>query len=498
MRVGLRLFYNPGWMGGVNYVLNWARALRSLPASERPHVTLLTAAPAAHAIAQQHADLGDAISPFQETASLGLDFVYPATQLAEAPFGAPWAGWIPDWQCRHMPEMFSAREAARRMLQYRLLARHAPVCVVSSRMAEVDTAQLLPEAAAPRRVLHFPAVFADEVYQRSADRIAATQARLGAPERYLIICNQFWRHKNHLVVLEALKRVRRDDVHVVMSGVVADERWPAYADKVRDLLAHPDVARRATLLGSIDRDDQIDLMRRSLGVLQPSRFEGWSTVVEEARALGLPSLLSEFAVHREQNPPGGSFFDPNDADALADRLDDWFAAPPEKQSPEAAHARQAGYIQECARAFLAVAAEAKRLYDPARHDPKPITAAALLELKADLAEGRIQPEDEALFQANARALFREHPEELARLGGYVGDEAYPLYPESMSTMIVASLAKMAPDARARFFEADLEGEQGAHFAGKRDALASPAGRISLGAIAAAAKTRDFVRRKLNR
>ena len=117
-------------------------------------------------------------------------------------------------------------------------------------------------------------------------------------------------------------------------------------------------------------------------------------------------------------------------------------------------------------------------------------------MKADLAEGRILPGDEALFQANARALFREHPEELARLGGYVGDEAYPLYPKSMNLMIVASLAKMTPEARARFFEADLESAP--QFAGKRDALASPAGRISLGAIAAAAKTRDFVRRKLNR
>jgi glycosyltransferase involved in cell wall biosynthesis len=480
-------------MGGVNYVLNWARALKSLPTGERPHVTLLTAAPEAAAIAQQHAELGDAIAPFQETASLGLDFVYPATQLAEAPFGVAWAGWIPDWQCRRMPEMFSAREAARRMLQYRLLAQHAPVCVLSSRMAEEDTARLFPDAETPRRVLHFPAVFVDDVYARGAVRLAATRARLGVPERYVIICNQFWRHKNHLVALEAVKRARRDDVHVVMSGAVSDERWPDYADKVRALLAHPDVARRTTLLGSIERDDQIDLMIGSLGVLQPSRFEGWSTVVEEARALGLPSLLSEFAVHREQNPPGAVFFDPDDADALASLLDQWFEAPPERVSLEAARERQGEYVRECARAFMAIAAEAKRRYDPERHDPKPITASALVELKADLAAGAIAAEDEALFQANARSLFREHPEELARLGGYIGNERYPLYPDAMNVMILASLAKMAPEARRRFFEADLEGS---NFAAKRSAMASPAGQISLSAIAAAARTRDFVRGKL--
>lgn len=496
MRIGLRLFYNPGWMGGVNYVLNWARALKSLPDGERPHVTLLTAAPAAQKIAEQHAELADAIAPFQATASLALDFVYPATQLAEAPFGVPWAGWIPDWQCRHMPEMFPPREAARRMLQYRLLALHAPVCVVSSQMADDDTARLFPQAETPRRVMRFPAVFADDVYQRDGARLAATRARLGVPERYLIICNQFWRHKNHLVALEALKRATRDDVHIVMSGAVSDDRWPDYADKVRALLAHSEVARRATLLGAIDRDDQIDLMLGSLGVLQPSRFEGWSTVVEEARALGLPSLLSEFPVHREQNPPGARFFDPDDADALAALFDDWFAAPPERLSSEAARARQGDYVRACGRSFMEIAAEAKRRYDPAKHDPKPITAAALVELKADLAAGRILAEDEALFQANARALFREHPEELARLGGYIGDETYPLYPDAMNTMIVASLAKMTPEAQRRFFDADLDGDAATHFSAKRSAMASPAGWISLGAISAAARTRDFVRRKL--
>ncbi len=495
MKIGLRLFYNPGWMGGVNYVLNWARALRSLPVEERPHVTLLTATPAAQQIAEAHADLGDAIAPFQETARLGLDFVYPATQLAEAPFGAPWAGWIPDWQCRHMPGLFSTGEATRRLLQYRVLAQQAPLCVVSSQMTDEDTGRLFPDAQTPRRVLRFPAVFADDVYARSEQRIAETRKRLGAPERYAIICNQFWLHKNHLITLEALARARCPEVHIVMSGALADDRWPDYASQVRALLARPDVARRATLLGPIDRDDQIDLMLGAAGILQPSRFEGWSTVVEEARALGLPSLLSEFPVHREQSPPGASFFDPDDADALAAQLDTWFAAPPARVPLAAVRAQHWRYVAECGRSLLAVAEEARARYDERLHDPKPITAQALVEIRADREAGRITAADESLFQANARALFREHPEELAGLGGYIGRAGYPLYPDSMTVMIVASLAKMTPEGRRRFLDAEL-GSDAHAFETKRRALASPPGRMSLSALAAAVKTRDFVRRKL--
>lgn len=495
MKIGLRLFYNPGWMGGVNYVLNWARALRALPAGERPQVTLLAATPAAQRLAEAHSELGDAIAPFQQAARLGLDFVYPATQLAEAPFGVPWAGWIPDWQCRHMPDLFSTGEATRRLLQYRVLARQAPLCVVSSHMADEDTSSLFPDAQTPRRVLRFPAVFADDVYTRGEERIAETRKRLGAPARYVIVCNQFWRHKNHLIALEALARAKEPDVHLVMSGALADDRWPDYVSQVRASLARPDIAKRTTMLGPIDREDQIDLMLGALGVLQPSRFEGWSTVVEEARALGLPSLLSEFPVHREQDPLGATFFDANEADALAAQLDSWFSASPQRLPRGAAREQQQRYVAACAQSFMAIANEARARYDERVHDPKPITAQALVDLRADREAGRIDAAAEALFQANARALFREHPEELAALGGYIGREGYPLYPEAMSMMILASLAKMSAEARQRFFDAELGGDA-AEFASTRRAIASPSGLISLSVIAAAAKTRAFVREKL--
>jgi hypothetical protein len=56
--------------------------------------------------------------------------------------------------------------------------------------------------------------------------------------------------------------------------------------------------------------------RRSIGVIQPSLCEGWSTVVEDIRALAKPSILSNLPVHIEQNPAKSHFFDRNDPDSL--------------------------------------------------------------------------------------------------------------------------------------------------------------------------------------
>lgn len=69
-------------------------------------------------------------------------------------------------------------------------------------------------------------------------------------------------------------------------------------------------------LGFIDREDQICLMDNAMAIIQPSLFEGWSTVVEDSKALNQNCIVSNIAVHKEQLGHQGYFFDPNSADSL--------------------------------------------------------------------------------------------------------------------------------------------------------------------------------------
>jgi hypothetical protein len=56
-------------------------------------------------------------------------------------------------------------------------------------------------------------------------------------------------------------------------------------------------------------------------VIQPSRFEGWSTSVQDGRALGRPVICSDLPVHREQAPDALGHFGCDDPKALADILE---------------------------------------------------------------------------------------------------------------------------------------------------------------------------------
>ncbi|TIP85862.1 MAG: glycosyltransferase family 4 protein [Mesorhizobium sp.] len=76
---------------------------------------------------------------------------------------------------------------------------------------------------------------------------------------------------------------------------------------------------RLVFLGLIPYNDVVALIGAADYLLNPSHFEGWSTTVEEAKALGTPMLLSDIPLHREQAPES-LFFAPDSAEALAQRL----------------------------------------------------------------------------------------------------------------------------------------------------------------------------------
>jgi hypothetical protein len=74
-------------------------------------------------------------------------------------------------------------------------------------------------------------------------------------------------------------------------------------------------------LGLLDRSTQIQIMRTSAAVVQASFFEGWSALIEDARALGKRIFVSDIPVHREQNPDDAMYFDPDNAEELADLIE---------------------------------------------------------------------------------------------------------------------------------------------------------------------------------
>jgi len=363
------------WIGGLQYTFNLVRALRALPAAERPRVTLF--------VGEQHpqeesepdvplvrlpppAEGGeeDRFAAFQEILlARGVDLIYPCMNPMPGGFPVAWLAWVPDLQHRRHPEFFSSRQIAQRDEQHARLAASPALIVLSSENARQDFESCHPAAAMMLRVLPFATVPRADWFEADA---AAVVRRYGLPARFLLIANQFWVHKNHRTAFEALDILARrgDGPHLVCTGLDADPRRPDHVPALRAFLHERRLSDRVTILGLVPRLDQIQLMRMAAAVLQPSLFEGWSTVVEDARALGKRMILSDIPVHREQDPPGAVYFDPRDPAQLARQIQATWGSSPAGGDPSAearARSAQPGRVNAYARRFLEIAKDAVKM-----------------------------------------------------------------------------------------------------------------------------------------
>ncbi|MCC6179554.1 MAG: glycosyltransferase [Chloroflexi bacterium] len=416
LRLGLALRSSTAWAGGHHYVLSWIDALAALPEPERPEVFLLWTTAEARVDAEARAADVTGHAHLAEAARLGIDFVFPVKEIPEAPSGVPWGGWIVDWQQRHLPAMFDASEHVMRELRYRVMLDAAPVVAHSSDQARQDTLRWVPEGTAVPAVLHFRATLDPDTL---ADDPQAARQRYGLPPRYAIVCNQWYRHKNHPIVVEALGLLRARGISIpcVFTGRAEDHRWPDYGPSIERRVADLGLEDTVRLVGSVPRVDQVLLVRAAALVIQPSFFEGWSTIVEEGRALGKPMLLSDIPVHREQSPPDSRFFDPHDPAALADALElVWGAgASADPVRERAALGEHARLRAEAGRALLALAQEGITRFDPDRHDPARVLTCLMREA-AHLGPEGGRTRD---FVTEAvRVWFSHHP---WRLPGFAAD-----------------------------------------------------------------------------
>ena len=144
----------------------------------------------------------------------------------------------------------------------------------------------------------------------------------GIPEDFIFLPNQLWQHKNHTLAVEAagLLARRGSSRTILVTGHGDDPRRPGYRAELEAKIATLGAGEHIRLLGSVDHALVQAMMIGANALLNPSRFEGWSTTVEEAKAVGTPMLLSDLPVHREQ-APHACFFGTQDAAALADAIE---------------------------------------------------------------------------------------------------------------------------------------------------------------------------------
>jgi hypothetical protein len=255
-------------------------------------------------------------------AEYGIDVVLPVTELLTPETACARIGWIPDFQHRRLSQYFSEDQRAQRDAHFELLLQSCDAMMFSSDAVLADFRELYPDFGGEIATVHFASSLA---WQPDALVAGPTPviAKYRLPQAFALVVNQFWRHKNHRVVVEAVAQARtmNPDVHVVMVGMLSDSRdiTNAHLSEIVRRLSTEKLFANISVLGEVPFEDLLSLLRCASLVVQPSEFEGWSTTVQDAIALGKPLACSDIATHREQAPEA-AFFKVDDAAALASHL----------------------------------------------------------------------------------------------------------------------------------------------------------------------------------
>ncbi len=349
LRVAFSHIPGEGWSAGAYYLKNLFYALRALPIETRPEIILLVHESAASKEYTELIPLVDkvlhrpAVEGKKVLAELihnfwgkigfvsrkdipicvllkkhGVDLLFT---LGTPPpgFSLPFLSWIPDFQHIHYPDFFSEQEFESRNDSYRRSAQFATRVILSSNSSLNDFCNFAAWAEEKAKVLPFVAQIPDFIY---SDNPLGVCEKYNIPERFILLPNQFWKHKNHGVVIGALKKALKEipNLMIVCTGNTNENRDLTYFGKLLGSISCAGVRERMVLLGLVPRQDLFRLMRQSIAVLQPSLFEGWNTTIEEVKSLGTNLLVSDIPVHREQNATGAVYFHPTDEQALATSL----------------------------------------------------------------------------------------------------------------------------------------------------------------------------------
>jgi len=229
--------------------------------------------------------------------------------------------WVPDFQHIHLPQMFSKKELNHRNKKYLEIIKQSDTIIVSSQDSLKDLKKFAPGYEKKSKILRFVSQPDDSYYQLDENDKDRLKEKYNIDDNFFYIPNQLWKHKNHMLVFEAVNLLKKENVEIsiVCSGYQDDYRNKSHVYELKSFIEKNKLNHNIKLLGLVDYKDVFTLIKFSKAVINPSLFEGWSSTVEECKSVGKNMILSDLGVHKEQYPEA-TFFDRYNALSLKNVL----------------------------------------------------------------------------------------------------------------------------------------------------------------------------------
>ena len=233
---------------------------------------------------------------------LKIDFsLFNNTNFKETPN----VSYYPDLQHKCLTDFFTSKEIKTRNNHVSSLLQNSKILIVNSVDAKNDIIKFFSKES--KNCLLFNLPFSPLLYNKNWLHKLKINIfdKYKLPKKYFLISNQFWIHKSHITAFKALAEISKTDqfkdIHIVCTGTTNDCRFPNYFEELVEKTKKLKIDKKIIYLGLIPKREQIEIMKNSLAIIQPTLFEGGAGggSFYDSISIGVPAIISNIKVNLE-------------------------------------------------------------------------------------------------------------------------------------------------------------------------------------------------------
>lgn len=241
-------------------------------------------------------------------------WIFPRQDVWSSRFPVPALAAVHDLMHRYEPSFSEAGGLVRKLYRQRYMQELINCSMGILVDSEVGKQHVLESFVAdPGKVFILPYVPASYIYESGIS--SDFDARYRLPGKFLFYPAEFWPHKNHLRLIDAIARVRVScsDIRLILAGSLGKE-YSRIREHVEELGLHDHVQ----FAGYLPDADVPEFYRRARALVFPTFFGPTNIPPLEAFALGCPVAASGIYGMPEQLGDAALFFDPRSEEQMAD------------------------------------------------------------------------------------------------------------------------------------------------------------------------------------
>jgi glycosyltransferase involved in cell wall biosynthesis len=254
-------------------------------------------------------------TPFQSALQgLGIHVVWYVTPSFQE-CGMPYVYTL--WDLQHVlqpwfPEVSKNGTWELRESGFRQTILRATRVIVPNAQGEAELLRSFPIGA--ERILRLAHPTPEFALQKHPDASADTLRKYGLARPYLLYPAQFWPHKNHATLLEAVAALQREGLVFSLAFAGSDNGNESY---VRALAKRMGLDNQVHFLGFVPTPDLVGLYQGAFALTYVTYFGPENLPPLEAFGLGCPVIASNVPGAEEQLGDAALLVEPTDAIGLA-------------------------------------------------------------------------------------------------------------------------------------------------------------------------------------